>query len=302
MTDAGERTSPASPAQLIRPEAVADAAKLVRTGRVFDLDIGRFTGMPVGAVHVPFTLTTYRTPRGLANQDDQDWLSGKANTVGWGFTSEVVITSMHAGTHIDALCHVMRGWGDEATWYGDRRASENIGDFGPLADDAATIPPLFVPGVLLDAASTIGIDPLPSAYGITAAELERAADAIPGGVPHGGVILVRTGYLKHWPDREHMAQSAGAGITLEAAEWLVRNFAPVAVGADTPAIEQEPSTVAGNPAPVHHHLIRDRGIHILENVALEELAAARVNPFLFVCCPLAIAGATGSLIRPIAVS
>jgi kynurenine formamidase len=290
-----------SPAREIEPATIAEAARLVSTGQVFDLDTGRFPGMPESAVHVPFTVTTYRTPRGLANQGDQPWLAGEENTAGWSFISELVITSMHTGTHIDGLCHVQRGWGDEATWFGDRRAAESIGDFGPLADDAAAIPPLFVPGVLLDAARAIGRDPLPAGYGITPEELAEAAEHVPGGVPRGGVILIRTGYHKHWPDTARMAESAGAGITLEAAQWLVDEFDPVAVGADTPSLEQEPSAVPGNPAPAHHFLIRDNGIHIIENLALEELADARVNPFLFVCLPLAIRGATASIVRPIAV-
>jgi kynurenine formamidase len=290
-----------SPARQITPETIAGAARLVRTGRVFDLDTGRFPGMPESPVHVPLTVTTYRTPRGLANQGDQRWLDSDVNTAGWGFVSELVITSMHTGTHIDALCHVQRGWADEATWFGGRRAADSIGDFGALADDAAAIPLLFVPGVLLDAARAVGRDALPAEYGITPKDLAAAAEGLPGGVPLGGVILVRTGYHRHWPDTDRMAESAGAGITLDAARWLVDEFAPVAIGADTPSLEQEPSAVRGNPAPVHHFLIRDLGIHIIENLALEQLADAQANPFLFVCLPLAIRGATASIVRPIAV-
>ncbi|MFL5916931.1 MAG: cyclase family protein [Gaiellaceae bacterium] len=298
---AGETGVATSPASRVEPETVVDAARLVKTGQVFDLDTGRFPGMPESAVHVPFTVTPYRTPRGLANQGDQHWLDPNVNTAGWGFVSELVITSMHTGTHIDALCHVQRGWGDDATWFGGRKAAESIGDFGPLADDAAAIPPLFLPGVLLDAPLAVARDPLPAEYGITPDELTKAAESVAGGVPQGGVILVRTGYHKHWPDTARMAESAGAGITLEAAQWLVEEFAPVAIGADTPSLEQEPSAVPGNPAPAHQFLIRDSGIHIIENLALEQLAAARVNPFLFVCLPLAIHGATASIVRPIAV-
>lgn len=298
---AGDSDVAISPARQIEPETITNAAKLVKTGCIFDLDTGRFPGMPESPVHVPFTVTTYRTPRGLANQEDQHWLAPDVNTAGWGFVSELVITSMHTGTHIDALCHVQRGWGDDATWFGGRSAAESIGDFGPLTDDAAAIPPLFVPGVLLDAARALGRETLPAAHGITPKELAKAVESIPGGVPRGGVILVRTGYHKHWPDTARMVESAGAGVTLEAARWLVNEFAPVAIGADTPSLEQEPSAIPDNPAPAHHFLIRDSGVHIIENLALEQLADARANPFLFVCLPLAIHGATASIVRPIAV-
>jgi kynurenine formamidase len=53
--------------------------------------------------------------------------------------------------------------------------------------------------------------------------------------------------------------------------------------------------------PVHVHLLVETGIHIMECLNLEELAAARVYEFLFVAAPLKIRGATGSPIRPIAV-
>jgi kynurenine formamidase len=289
-----------SPARRITQEAVAKALRSVREGRIFDLDIGRFTGMPLSPVHVPFTVTTYRTPRGLANQGDQAWLSGDENTAQWGFVSEVVIASMHTGTHIDALCHVVRGWGDDATWFGGVRAADEIGDFGPMQDDAAAIPPLLVPGVLLNVAKAIGCEPLPAGYGVGIDDLKQALEDVDE-FPSGGAVLIRTGYLMNWPDAERLSTHAGAGITLEAARWLVEQFEPVAIGADTPSLEQEPSAVRGNPAPAHQFLIRDRGIHIIENLALEELSQSGVTRFLFVCCPLAISGATASLVRPIAV-
>ena len=52
--------------------------------------------------------------------------------------------------------------------------------------------------------------------------------------------------------------------------------------------------------PVHVHLLVESGIHIVECLNLEELAAAKVYEFLFVALPLKIRGATGSPIRPIA--
>jgi kynurenine formamidase len=53
---------------------------------------------------------------------------------------------------------------------------------------------------------------------------------------------------------------------------------------------------------VHVHLLVESGIHILEALNLEELAAARVYEFLFVAAPLKIRGGTGSPIRPFAVT
>ena len=52
----------------------------------------------------------------------------------------------------------------------------------------------------------------------------------------------------------------------------------------------------------HAHLLVTHGIHIIENLNLEELAAAKVHEFGFVGIPLKFRGATGSPIRPLALT
>lgn len=53
--------------------------------------------------------------------------------------------------------------------------------------------------------------------------------------------------------------------------------------------------------PGHLILLVRHGIHIIENLNLEELARDRCYEFTFICLPLKIRGATGSPVRPIAV-
>ena len=52
--------------------------------------------------------------------------------------------------------------------------------------------------------------------------------------------------------------------------------------------------------PGHLLLLAQRGIYIVENLRLGELAAARAYRFLFVCAALKFVGATGSPVRPLA--
>ena len=54
--------------------------------------------------------------------------------------------------------------------------------------------------------------------------------------------------------------------------------------------------------PVHRSLLVEHGIHIIENLDMERLAADKIYEFLFVCLPLKFVGATGSPVRPIAVA
>jgi len=48
-------------------------------------------------------------------------------------------------------------------------------------------------------------------------------------------------------------------------------------------------------------LIIQNGIYIVENLLLEELAAAECWEFTFVCLPLKMQGVTGSPVRPLAI-
>jgi kynurenine formamidase len=53
--------------------------------------------------------------------------------------------------------------------------------------------------------------------------------------------------------------------------------------------------------PVHQIMLVNYGIHLLENLRLDELAGARVNEFALIVLPLKLVGATGSTVAPIAV-
>ncbi len=58
--------------------------------------------------------------------------------------------------------------------------------------------------------------------------------------------------------------------------------------------------LGGPTMPGHVHLLVEKGIHIIECLNLEELAADRVWNFIFAAAPLKIRGGTGSPIRPLA--
>ena len=78
----------------------------------------------------------------------------------------------------------------------------------------------------------------------------------------------------------------------------------VAVGSDTETFEVQPAPdpgVPANPQPVHTRLLIESGVYIMESLDLEQLAADGVHEFLFVALPLKIAGATGSMLDPLAV-
>lgn len=269
----------------------------VATGKVFDLSSGWWPGMPVATAHPPFQISTYRTPSGMRSQQAFAFAPG-TNAVNYAFISEVVSTTTHAGTHLDALCHVTCGEND--TWHGGYSANEYLGDSGALRDDASQLPPVIARGVLLDVARALGKPKLPAAFPVGPAELRQACQAQRLDLRGGDVVLIRTGMMGAWPDPVLMTQAEQPGLSLEGARWL-QEHTPAIVGADNTSVEVAPSGYDGDPQPVHRFLLRDHGILLLEWVYLEDLAAAGVSEFLFIAVPLPITGATGSLVRPLAV-
>jgi kynurenine formamidase len=86
------------------------------------------------------------------------------------------------------------------------------------------------------------------------------------------------------------------------ASYWVADRGVVAVGVDNSGWDvpglKDPEL--GCMLPGHLILLARRGVYIIENLNLEELAAAGRHRFDFVCTPLKLVGATGSPVRPLA--
>lgn len=123
---------------------------------------------------------------------------------------------------------------------------------------------------------------------------EQAVEPAPG-----DVVLVRTGNGIHWEEPERYLN--GSGMESAVSNWLA-GLGVRAVGADNVAWDWPggPDPELGVTLPGHLILLVRSGVHILENLFLEELAAAGVHRFTFVCLPLKLVGATGSPVRPVA--
>jgi kynurenine formamidase len=279
------------------PADVLSALGAVKEGIVYDLEVERFRGMPLHPAHPQMEIVSYRSPRGIRNQGDQAWLN-ENNGANLAFISELVLGTVHSGTHIDALAHITVG--DDDHWHGGFTAGEHLGDWGPLKGDATAIPPIICRGVLIDVAGHKGVDVLPGSEGISSDDLKAALAAQGVELRPRDAVLIRTGYGSLYPDAERMKPYFGSGINADACRWLGAQGVIVA-GGDTESLEQLPSADPQNPHIGHTILLVEHAIHIIEMLYLEELAADRRYEFTFVALPLKIRGATGSMIRPIAI-
>jgi len=73
------------------------------------------------------------------------------------------------------------------------------------------------------------------------------------------------------------------------------------VGADNFSVEISPNPDPKVSLPIHQIMLVVNGIHLLENLKLDELVSKRVQEFALIVQPLKIEGGSGSTVAPIAV-
>lgn len=277
------------------PTRILELLKLPTKGIIYDLEGVREAGMPLWDGHPAFTVMTYRTPQGVKNAGNDAF--PEPNEPPISLISDLVMGTTHSGTHIDALGHTVTG--EDQHWHVGKAATD-LGDFGPLKGSASELPIFFTRGVFIDVAGYVG-HPLKKGEPFTIDEFTAYLEAKNITINKGDVVIFRNGAGKFWGDADQFNNVYdGGGITLEIAQELSK-IGIVAIGGDTSTVEVQPSTVPGNPHPVHEHLLIENGIHIMENMVLEDLAEDGATEFLFVGLPLKIKGATGAMFRPIAV-
>ena len=262
--------------------------KRIASGKVYDLGVDLFTGMPnccgvLGAPDYHF-FTTQRPARG----DNEELVS---------YSGDTISTSTHMGTHLDTLNH----FGLKGKIWNEVSADEALKPRGWDKSGADKYPPIIARGVLIDVAASMEVEQLPASYAISASDLQRALQKQGNKLEPGDVVLIRTGLMKDWPDPSKYQMFNQAGLGLDAAKWLVEEQKAMLLGADNFGLESFPSSNKENFAPMHTYLLGQRGVSFLEVVWLEELAKDKVYEFVFIASVLKLRGASGSPVRPLAI-
>ena len=262
--------------------------KQIASGKVYDLGVELFTGMPnccgmLGAPDYHF-FTTQRPARG----DNKELVS---------YSGDAISTSTHMGTHLDMLNH----FGLKGKIWNEVSADEALGSRGWNKSGADKYPPIVARGVLIDVANSKGVEQLPASYAITAEDLQQALKKQSSTLQPSDVVLIRTGLMTQWPDASKYRMGDQAGLGLDGAKWLVEENKAMLLGADNFGLESFPSTDKANFAPMHTYLLGQRGVSFLELLWLEDLAKDKVYEFVFIASALKLRGASGSPVRPIAI-
>jgi len=272
----------------------------LRDARLIDLGHTWEIQSPVASVNPPYSFAlaaTHGNTRGTFKDGDQ--LSFAAEEMHW--------SGQHGAPSIDAIGHIGRDGklfggidAEKATANKDGIGAGGVG--ANLAIDQFPVELMVNRGVLLDVATLIqgNAGPLPANFEITGAHLERAAQRQGVSLQKGDTVFIRTGWGPYFKSNTALyAGESSPGPGLDAAEFLIRQGARV-VGDDTLTFEKRPPVVMTpkfQVFPVHMRLIADSGIYIVENLNLEELAAAKAYEFAVVVPPLKVKGGTGSAVR-----
>ncbi len=267
----------------MKPESVLRATQLIKTGEVIDLahvlgPSGPFSGTRRFDVHTKRTFMNQASNRRGSNE-------------------ETVISEIgQVGTQFDGFAHQSIEYSHYNCFKTDEISTR--GGFTKLGIEK--VGTLITRGVLIDIAALKGVETLPDTYEITPQDLQQALQRQNLRLQPGDAVLINTGWNKLWNKDNARYVKSCPGIGVAAAEWLAKQD-PMLVGADNWPVEVAPNPDAQLSLPVHQILLVVNGIHLLENLKTDELAAKGMHEFAFVMQPLKAQGLTGSTVAPIAV-
>ena len=266
-----------------KSEAVLKATRLIKTGEVIEIAHVLNAGMPFFGTR-RFDVHTKRT---FMNQPSNRR----------GSNEEVVISEIgQVGTQFDGFAHQTH----EDKIYNCARVDDISGRGGFTKFGIEKVGHLMTRGVLIDVAGLKGVDTLPDTYEITVQDLEQALQKQALKLQPGDAVLINTGWGRLWGKDNARYVKSCPGIGVRAAEWLAKQD-PMLVGSDNWPVEVAPNPDPQISLPVHQIMLVVNGIHLLENLKLDELASKRVHEFAFVMQPLKAQGFSGSTVAPIAV-
>jgi len=267
----------------MKPASVLNAVKLIKTGEVIELAHVLGPGMAISPTR-RFDMHAKRTFMNAASNER-------------GSNEELVVTELgQVGTQFDGFAHQTH----RNSWYNCFKVDENAtrGGFSKLG--IHNVGALITRGVLIDVAGFKGVEMLGDTYEITVEDLQGALRKQNITLQPGDAVIINTGWGKLYGKDNPRYMKSNPGIGVKAAEWLATRD-PMLMGADNPPVEVSPNPDKQLSLPVHQIALVVNGIHLLENLKLDDLATKNVYEFAFMMQPLKIQGGTGSTVAPIAV-
>jgi kynurenine formamidase len=221
-------------------------------------------------------------------------------TEGYGADYFALAPHGYSTSHIDALCHIFH----EGMLYNGYDAETVTAHGAAKLGIHHLRSGVITKGVLVDVPVIRGIEALEPGEPIFPEDLESAERATGVTIESGDALLVRTG---RWRWREaHGPWSPGdglAGLDASCLAWLHER--EVAVLGSDGVSDVLPSRIEAVPMPIHTVAIVAMGVHLLDNLDLDELSvacgASGRSSFLLAVAPLVLHQGTASPVNPIAI-
>lgn len=273
---------------LITADNVQRATGTVTSGAVISL------GQPLDVEAPPYY------PQGLDRAVKHEMVTAWASNAGGEVqaASDQVHVQCHGldNTHMDAICHI--GYG--GVGYNGRPFREMVDETGASACDILLAGPVVTRGVLVDVPRVRGVEFLEGGDPVTEDDLRQAAPD----VSPGDALIIRTGRALAGDDGRSFTEKYGRLAGLHHSAMKVVGELDVGLLGTDGSADNFPA-VDENRLPIHVLSLVHLGVHLLHNLALEELADALADrptkDFMIVAAPLRLPRGTGSPIAPVAV-
>jgi kynurenine formamidase len=285
----------------ITPAVTKAAATEIQSGQVISMAYDLVDGVPLFGTRFTKTMLT-----SFALVPGAEYGKNKLS-----YMEDTYLSQSHVGTHIDGMGHI----GIQDCYYNQTSMGKYVTQNYLKKLGLEKIKSFATRGVIIDLvkvfqqAGKLKTNPacqtpcLDGGTVITEADIQAGLKMYNVTLREGDAVFLHTGWgdlFKQFPARNADYNKAEPGLGKSAAEWLASQNV-VVVGADTWAVEVIPSEDTNEAFPVHAILLTNNGIHIIENVRTDLIAADaassnRATFFLSMTVPKAV-GTTGTFVN-----
>ena len=276
-------------ANMVKPESVLAASKLIKKGETHPLGIVIDPNMPAFP------------PRKMmlqVVQPNQQYGRSMEKDFGWPIVYNDDVTQLWWGTgpQLDGLGHL----GEAGMYYNCNDGKEFAALTGLKKLGIHTVPPMVARGVMIDMAKHKGVEVMKAGDAISSDDIKAAAKAQGVEIREGDVVLFHTGWTDGMLGKDPKAWVSGEpGLNNESAVYLA-SLNVMAVGADTWGVEAVPPAEGDKVFYGHVTFLKENGIYILETMNTGRLAKEGVHEFMFVLGQARLKGAVQMMINPVA--
>lgn len=280
---------------LVRPDDIIEASKLIKKGKVFSLGIpldrdGPQNGLFGGRFNPIHQMLATGTDAVCGRQD---WNKIR-------YADDTINLCVQGATHWDALGHIFY---EDRAYNGHDPKNIDVTGLNVLGIENSK-DKMNGRGVLLDIARFRGVNWLQDGEGISNDELDACAKKQGVEIKKADFVIVRTGQMERCLSENTWGGYAGGdapGVKFENCYWCHEKEI-AAICSDTWGVEVRPNETSEANQPWHWVVIPAMGLCMGEIFYLEELAKDcaddGVYEFFFCGPPLIITGGTGSPINP----